>query len=200
MTNGNSRVRRSWVGARSAFLLLALSLGLAASAQTAPKEVTRNNGQANSSSAPLTLTLQDALERAKKNNPEYRGAVTEFEVAKEDRVQSRAALLPSVNYNGQFLYTEGNGSGSRFIANNGVHEYISQGNVHQEFSLGTIADYRRSSAAAAVARARAEIAARGLVVTVVQAYYGFVVAQRKYSTAQRAATEAERFFDIKPET
>ncbi len=68
--------------------------------------------------------------------------------------------------------------------------------MHQEFSLANIADYRRTSAAEAVARARSEIAARGLVVTVVQAYYGFVVAQRKYSTEQQAATEAQRFLDI----
>jgi outer membrane protein TolC len=183
--------------AKIAFLLLASSFALAAAAQSAPNQVASDssNQQGTSSApsnAPLTLTLQDALERAKKNAPEYRAAVTEFGVAKEDRVQSRAALLPSVNYNAEFLYTEG----SRFVANNGVHEYISQGNVHQDFSLATIAGYRRASAAEAVARAKAEIAARGLVVTVVQAYYGFVVAQRKYSTVQRAAGEAQRFFDI----
>src|SRR5207245_4259036 len=45
-------------------------------------------------------------------------------------------------------------------------------------------------------RARSEIAARGLVVTVVQAYYGSVVAQRKYSIAQRAAGEAQHFFEV----
>jgi len=183
-------------------MALALSLALTASAQTAANQVVAgSSNQQNTSNAPsnapLTLTLQDALERAKKNNPEYRSAVTEFGLAKEDRVQSRAALLPSVNYNAAFLYTEGNGTGaSRFVANNGVHEYISQGNVHQEISLANFADYRRASAAEAVARARSEIAARGLVVTVVQAYYGFVVSQRKYSTAQRAAAEAQRFLDI----
>ena len=32
--------------------------------------------------------------------------------------------------------------------------------------------------------------------TVTQAYYGFVVAERKYATAQRAAGEASHFFDI----
>jgi len=188
--------------AKAGLVVGAWSLALAACAQTAPNQVVAgSSNQQNSSSAPsnapLTLTLQDALERAKKNNPEYRAAATEFGLAKEDRVQSRAALLPSVNYNGAFLYTEGNGTGaSRFVANNGVHEYISQGNVHEDISLANFADYRRASAAQAVARARAEIAARVLVVTVVQAYYGFVVAQRKYSTAQRAATEAQRFFDI----
>jgi outer membrane protein TolC len=187
--------------AKKVLMVVALISAVAASAQTAPNQVvpgTSNpqNSSSAPSNAPLMLTLQDALERARKNNPEYRAAVTEFGVAREDRIQSRAALLPSVNYNAAFLYTEGNGTGGRFVANNGVHEYISQGNVHQEISLATIADYRRSSAAEAVARARSEIAARGLVVTVVQTYYGFVVAQRKYSTAQRAAAEAERFFSI----
>src|SRR4029077_20230536 len=63
-------------------------------------------------------------------------------------------------------------------------------------SLTSVADYRRSSAALAQARAKAEIATRGLVVTVTQAYYGLVVAQRRYATAQRADAEAARFLDI----
>lgn len=149
------------------------------------------------SHAPLTLTLQDALTRAKANNPEYRSAVMESGLAKEDHVQSRAALLPNVNYNAAFDYTQGNGSsGVRFIANNGVHEYMSQGNVNETISLANVADYRRTSALEIAAQARAEIAARGLVVTVVQSYYGFAAAQRKYSTMQRAMEEARRFLDI----
>jgi outer membrane protein TolC len=77
-----------------------------------------------------------------------------------------------------------------------VHEYISQADVHQSVSLTNFADYKRSSALLREARAKAEIATRGLVVTVTQAYYGLVVAQRKYATAQRAAAEAARFLDI----
>jgi outer membrane protein TolC len=162
-----------------------------------------------SQGAPLTLTLQDALQRARMNDPQYRSAVTDLGLAREDRVQARAGLLPDVNYNNSFIYTEGTGTlpitclsstvgcpTSRFIANNGVHEYISQGNVHEGLSLTNVADYRRSAAALAQARAKAEIAARGLVVTVTQAYYGLVVAQRKYATAQRASAEAARFLDI----
>jgi outer membrane protein TolC len=196
----NAKTRRFLAKTTRGALILALAV--TASAQNAPNQVAPESGTQQStnsvpSNAPLTLTLQDALARARKNSPEYRAALTEFGVAREDRVQSRAALLPSVNYNAAFLYTEGNGTpAARFVANNGVHEYISQGNVHQEISLANVADYRRTSAAEAVARARAEIAARGLVVTVVQSYYGFVVAQRKYSTAQQAASEAARFFDI----
>ncbi len=181
------------------FVVIAtLSLRSIASAQKTLNAVDAdNNANQATSAAPLTVTLQDAIARARKNNPEYRAALTAYGSAKEDRVQGRAALLPGVNYNAGFLYTEGNGTSSgRFVAANGVHEYLSQGNVHQDISLQGIAEYRRTLAAEAVARARSEIAARGLVVTVVQAYYHFVVAQRKYATAQRAATQGRHFLDI----
>jgi outer membrane protein TolC len=162
---------------------------------------------ASADAAPLTLTLQDAMERARKNETQYHAALTDLGVAREDRVQARAALLPNITYNNSFIYTQGTGQppacalsatcpASRFVANNGVHEYISQGNAHEAVSLSNFADYRRSSAALAQARARAEIATRGLVVTVTQAYYGLVIAQRKYATAQRASTEAQRFLKI----
>jgi outer membrane protein TolC len=182
----------------SVLVIIMFALALAASAQTVPNPVNLASETAQTAtSAPLTLTLQDALALARKNNPEYRSVLTQYGLAKEDRVQSRAALLPNVTYNAGFLYTEGNGtSAARFIANNGVHEYISQGNAHQALSLENVANYRRTRAAAAVAKARAEIAARGLVVTVVRGYYGFVVTQLKYATAQRAAGEAQRFLDI----
>jgi len=159
--------------------------------------------------APVTITLQDALQRARQNDPQYRSVATDLGLAKEDRVQARAGLLPDVNYNTSFVYTQGVGAApvncqsstvgcptSRFIANNGVHEYISQGDVHESLSLTNVGDYRRSSAAMALAKAKAEIAERGLVVTVTQSYYGLVVAQRKYATAQRADAEAQRFLDI----
>jgi outer membrane protein TolC len=155
---------------------------------------------ADSSQAPLVLTLQDALARAKANDPQFRAALTELGLAHQDVVQSRAGLLPNVNYNMQYLYTQGNGSRviteARYIANNGVHEYIAQGNVHQALSPGMLAELRKVEAAEALARAKSEIAARGLVVTAVQSYYGYVVAQRKYATVQKAASEADHFLSI----
>lgn len=202
----NSVRRQSHSGQHAARLILSLVLaGIAARsfAQNAPAD--------QSQSAPLTITLQDALQRARQNEPQYRSAMTELGLAHEDRVQARAGLLPDVNYNNSFLYTQGTGPipatatcqtstagcpTSRFIANNGVHEYISQADVHQSLSLTNVADYRRSSALLAQARAKAEIASRGLVVTVTQAYYGLVVAQRKFANQQRAAAEAAKFLDI----
>jgi len=150
-----------------------------------------------STAQPPTITLQDALARARVNEPQYPVGLTQYGVAKENTVQSRAALLPNVNYSTSFISTQGNGAGGpRFIANTAVHEYSSQGNAHQAFSLQNVAEYRRARAEEALAKAKSEIAARGLVVAVTGAYYGSVVAQRKYSTAQRAAGEAEHFFDI----
>ncbi len=194
----------SQVGHAGRSVILVLVLLSAATAGFAQAALTAQSG-----SAPLTLTLQDALQRARMNDPQYRSAVTDLGLAKEDRVQARAGLLPDVNYDNSFIYTQGTGPvpascqtstlgcpTSRFVANNGVHEYISQANVHEALSLTNIADFRRSSAALAQARAKAEIATRGLVVTVTQAYYGLIVAQRKYATAQRAQAEAQRFLDI----
>lgn len=181
--------------------LLFLTLCVSAYPQTPPAQLsvsTSAGPDASNSNAPLTLTLQDALAKARKVNPEYRAAVTEYGLAKEDKVQSRAALLPNVAFNTSFLYTQGHGvpGVGRFIANNGVHEYVAQGDVHQVISLENIADFRRTQFAEAVAQARAEIAARGLVATVVQTFYGFVSAQRKYATVQKAAAESQHFFEI----
>ncbi len=55
---------------------------------------------------------------------------------------------------------------------------------------------KRADAAVAVARARAEIARRGLSGTVTKAYYGLIVAQRKYATAQQALDQAQRSLQI----
>lgn len=152
---------------------------------------------ASSTQAPLTLTLQDALNRARSNSVQFQAALTDQGVAHEDKVQARAALLPSVNYNNQFIYTEPNGTPSGvFVANNSVHEYISQGNAHEAIGFTNYADYRKARALEAVARAKAEVAKRGLVVTVVQGYYGLIAAQRKYANVQQAAAEAQQFLAL----
>src|SRR5262249_6856097 len=51
-------------------------------------------------------------------------------------------------------------------------------------------------AAQALAQARAEIAARGLVVTVVRAFYGLLAAQERTVSVSRAFDEAKHFLDI----
>jgi outer membrane protein TolC len=155
-------------------------------------------GQTPSGGPALTLTLDDALQRARKVAQQYRSAVIAAELAHEDRVQAKAALLPTVNWFNQYIYTQGNGTPSGvFVANDGVHIYNNQAVVHGDiFAPGKRADYQRAIAAEAAARAKADIAARGLVATVVQDYYSLLAAQRKYANAQQSLKEARQFADI----
>ncbi len=162
-----------------------------------PQVKLAESGGAAQTGPPLTLTLQDALERARQNDAGYLSAVTDARNAREDRIQARAALLPSVNTTTQELLTSGASvlSTGRFVTNDGVHVYRAWGVFHEDLSpnLFTMNGYRRASSAEALAQAREEIARRGLVVTVTQAYYDLVIAQRKYANAQQAAGQASQF-------
>jgi outer membrane protein TolC len=146
----------------------------------------------------LTLTLEDALGRARKVAQQYQSAVITAELAHEDRVQAKAALLPTLNWFNQYIYTQGNGTPSGvFVPNDGVHIYANYALVHGDvIAPGKRADYQRAIAAEAAARAKADIAVRGLTVTVVQNYYTLLAAQRKYAHAQQSLQEARQFEEI----
>ena len=154
--------------------------------------------------APMRLTLQQALDLARKNSTQFNAAVTNAGLARQDRRQAFDALLPTVTYNNSAIYTQSAGPiGAKatgvpviFIANNAVHEYLSQADVHEAIDVAAVANFRKISAAAAVAKAQAEIASRGLVVTVVQKYYTVAAAQQNLETAKRNAQEGEQFLKI----
>jgi outer membrane protein TolC len=149
---------------------------------------------------PPVITLQDALERAKKIDLQYQIAIADAAFAREDRAQARAALLPSVNGLSQYLGTQGNGTlpSGRFVTNDGVHVYRTWATVHQDLGPETIykSTYRRAQAAEALAAAKMQIAQRGLNVTVTKNYYALVTSQRKYATAQQSLQQAQRFLEI----
>jgi outer membrane protein TolC len=182
------------------FLLLGTGIALAQETSApASTPLAKEPQQASSTAAPLLrLTLQDALARAKKNSVQFQAALTDSGIARQDRYQAATALLPSVTYNNQALYTQliKGTTSPIFIANNAAHEYVSQASVHESIDLAGISNFRRASAAAALARARAEIASRGLVVTVVQGYYSLAAAQQKLQAAQKASAEGDRFFKL----
>jgi outer membrane protein TolC len=147
-----------------------------------------------------TLTLKDALTLAAKNDPTLIAATTDAEVARQDRQQSRTALYPSLSGRSEYLGTEGNGKipTSRFVTNDGVHVYREWAVVHQDLSPGTFTRVavQRATAVEALARARVEIARRGLAPTVAKSYYGLLAAQRKYATAQQALDQAQHTLTI----
>src|SRR6059036_2677946 len=188
----------SWASVTALLVPLVRSAG----AQESPAPTSTlpaNNVQQPTTPAPpvLRLTLEDALARARKNSPQFLAAQTDAAIARQDRYQAAAALLPTVTYNNEALYTQlGTGNNVRFIANNAAHEYVSQANVHETIDLLSVSNYRRASAASALAKARAEIASRGLVVTVVQSYYAVAAAQLKLEAAKKNGEEGDGFLKL----
>jgi outer membrane protein len=153
-----------------------------------------------SGAPPVTLTLADALARAQKNSPQFQAAVTALKIARGNQVQARAAMMPSIGGLSQYLNTQGNGISpvGRFVTNDGIHVYRAWGVVHQDMpgSFFIDAGPRKAAYEKAIAAAGEEVAQRSLVVTVTQDYYGLVVAERAYATAQQTLASAQGFLKI----
>ena len=133
------------------------------------------------------------------NAPQLLAAVSDANGAHEDLLQARGALRPSASFRSDYLGTQGNGifSGGRFVTNDGVHVYRDWGVVHQDFTAAlTRTGPRRAADAEAIARAKAEIARRGVAVAATRAYYALLAGQRKYATAQQGLDQARHYFDI----
>ena len=153
------------------------------------------------------ITLDEAVHLAEKNEPTFAAALAQARIAKLDHSIAVAGLLPSVTYHNQYLFTQGNGSNDRigqtttsaaprFIANNAVHEYASEGIVNETIGLQQFGAVSRASALEAQAAAEAEIARRGLFSAVVSLYYGVAAADTKLTVLERAADEANHFFNL----
>jgi outer membrane protein TolC len=147
---------------------------------------------------PPTIKLEDAIARARQYAGQIQSANLAVLQAREDTAQVRANRLPSVNAFNQFIYTEGDGTPSGvFVANDGVHVYNEQAVIHQDLlALARHGEINRAMAAEAVARAKIEVAARGLSATVIQDYYAIVSSERKAANTITSIHEAERFLDI----
>lgn len=155
------------------------------------------------SQAGPAITLDQALSLAQANEPTFAAAVATSKSAQLDRSIARSALLPAVVYHNQYLYTQPNGAvnqvgagaqaAPKFIANNAVHEYVSQGVVTETLGLAQYSALARADAAAAIANAELEINRRGLTATVVGLFYNSTAAQGRITVQQRATDEANNF-------
>jgi outer membrane protein TolC len=187
-------VPRSGSNLQTAFLLASLSLGgwTCGNAQQVPSDTSRH------------LTLAEAIKQAQANEPAFASAMAAQKSAHIDGYLAKAALLPSVTYHNQALYTQPNGqtnqggqTGSQaapiFIANNAVHEYASQAVVNETVGLKHFADAQIAAANAARATAELEVARRGLVSAVVSLYYTVAAAREKARIQGDAFAEARDF-------
>ena len=193
---------------RHKHLLLFLSLALFTT--TAHAQLSATAPQASTASTQLSvaaISLDEAIDRARTSEPAFAAASAQARNARLDRSIASSALLPNAVYNNQFLYSQG-GAGivgdpakvkdlsqrtaslPRFIANNGVHEYVSQASVTENIGPQQFNAVNKASAALSVATAELEIAGRGLVATVVGLFYASSTADRRIAVAQRAANEA----------
>ena len=192
-------------GVLAAALLLPAALAAAQPAaqpapQTQPAPPIQLVHPEGTTAPPPVLTLQDALQRARENDAQYRSAVADAEIARDDRVQARASLLPALSNTTQYLGNSPNGvnPNGRFVSLDGVTMYREWAVAHQELSANTVllTPLKKARAAEAQAQAKLEIAQRGLGVTVTRTYYGLIAAERKYAAAQAAADQAGRFLQM----
>ncbi len=153
------------------------------------------------------ISLDQAVHLAETNEPAFTAALAQGRLARLDRSVAIASLLPSVTYHNQYLFTQGNGStdrigqtttspAPRFIANNAVHEYASEGIVNETIGVQQFSAVAAANAHAAQAAAEAEIARRGLFSAVVALYYGVAAAETKLAVVQRSKDDADHFLNI----
>jgi outer membrane protein TolC len=153
------------------------------------------------------ISLSEAIRRAEQNEPNFANAVATQKSAAIDRYLAKAALLPSVTYHNQMLYTAPNGHANQaglvglqeapvFIANNAVREYASQASITETIGMGQLANARAASANADRQVAEMEIARRGLVATVVALYFGVAASETKLRLLQTAVAEATSFTEL----
>lgn len=145
-----------------------------------------------------TITLAGALQRARQYGGLTQSANLTVLQAAEDRFQAQKANLPTLSAFNQYINTQGDGTPSGvFVANDGVHVYNEQAVIHEEaLMLVRHGELRRAEAAEAVAKAKLEVAARGLNATVIQNYYAILSAQHHAANTQQSIMEAQRFIDL----
>ena len=158
-------------------------------------------------STAVVISLSEAIRRAQQNEPVFASALAAQKSAGIDRYLAKAALLPSVIYHNNVLYTQPNGQinptlqpGAQvspiFIANNAVHEYTSQAAISETVGLKQFADAQVAAANAARASAELEVARRGLVSSVVSLYYSLAASETKKHVLDEAYREAQSFTDL----
>lgn len=153
------------------------------------------------------ITLKQAIRLARQNEPNFATAVANSKVANLEHKNAIAALLPGAIYHNQYIYTQpqsilpgtllfAENQTPRFIANNAVHEYVSQAIATETLSLQQAAAVAQTKAASEAANAELEVARRGLVAAVIALYYNVGAAKNKSEIAEQAVAEAADFLKV----
>ena len=206
---GAEKVCAVLIAGAMACIFWSVASGVPMQCQAAPDAAQNGSAPgAQTANPPVTITLEEAIARAEKNEPAFAAARAASQSAALDRSIARSGLLPTARLFSQGIYTQPNGltaeggegvssPNPKFVANDSrPREYIDQGIVDETLSFAGWAAVRRADAAAAMARAQLEIARRGLVATVTGLFYGSLAADHKVTIAQRAYDDAASFTGI----
>jgi outer membrane protein TolC len=144
------------------------------------------------------LTLQDCLRLAESVPNLVTVAEQERRIADRDLIQARAGFLPQSQVQNSFTYNSPSArdrSQPSFVALNGIREYLSYGQVTQEFDTsGRLrAEYQRARANQAIAQAEYEITRRDLRRSVATAYYRLLLTRQLAAMLRDALQESRAF-------
>ncbi len=108
---------------------------------------------------------------------------------------ARTAFLPQSSFTGGTIYNSPTANGSRFVALNGQHEYISTANVGLEIDTsGRLrAAYARAKIDRDIAEAGSRISTRDLRRAVTISYYSLLAARKLSEAAETSFNEARSF-------
>ncbi|HUA60237.1 MAG TPA: TolC family protein [Verrucomicrobiae bacterium] len=148
--------------------------------------------------APLKLTFDDALARARQYSQQAYSANIASLMAHEDTLQAKNALKPAVNALSGYIYTQPNGTPSGvFVPNDGHNVYTDWVTAHGDiYNPAMRAAYGKTMAAEALAKAKNDLALRDLTTVVSEDYYAMVGGQRKIVNAEQSLREARDFLDL----
>ncbi|HJP92314.1 MAG TPA: TolC family protein [Pyrinomonadaceae bacterium] len=185
------------------FALVCLSVANAqvASPSPAPQILTTNQ-----TSTPISpLTLDEVLRLANTQASSFQTAILNERIAAEDVRQAQAAFLPKVSAPLSYIYTSpalglppGEPRTQSFISNDAIGVSDALVNVSGDFDVaGRLrATLARNRALLAAAHAGTEVARRALAQAVIEAYYGFALANAERRGAETNLAAAEEFEHI----
>jgi outer membrane protein len=153
---------------------------------------------------PTPLTLADCVQHAQTARSSVTIARQQVDIARAGVAIARAGFLPQAFVGGAFNYNsplygdafQGSGkSGFSFVALQGVHEYITQGNLALDLDTsGRLrAQLARARADQDIANANVILSERDLRRAVAAAYYRLLLAQHMAQVGRASLAEAQAF-------
>lgn len=185
---------------RSFLPLVIVALAASAAAQnplvSQPVTVAPRPTSASAAPAPSPLSIESAGRLALRQASAFQQALIDEQIATLDVTQARAAVLPRIRNVTTVTLNEPlmpHSSDPAFIAQNAAREYQALVGAEGSLDFGLRAAVRRSRELLAAAHAGTEIARRGLLRGVREAYFGLALGEARRRSAEESLAAAQEF-------